>query len=201
MGEMKIIERIIEWCNINQGFLSTVSSTLLSSLTIATIIIAIIIPIHIMKRQNAVALFDKRYTAYSAFLRIKNFAFAIRDYDYTSNESAIYKNLLLVHIETSLGSINRLDLESEYKSSCAVIKNHEAQMYMLPFLMENGKSEKNKCSAMISNIFEPLLLLLTYIFLYSDKDEECNEKLKEFVLAVDSFENEYSVLIESLLLQ
>ena len=51
------MKAFIQWCNENQGFLSAILSAV-------AVFAAISIPAFIARRQNKIALFEKKYEAY-----------------------------------------------------------------------------------------------------------------------------------------
>ena len=64
------MENLINWCNTNGGFLSAI----LSVVTLIISIVAIWVSISVSRKQNRIALFEKRATLHSKFVQIKNFA-------------------------------------------------------------------------------------------------------------------------------
>ena len=63
------MENLINWCNTNGGFLSAI----LSVVTLIISIVAIWVSISVSRKQNRIALFEKRATLHSKFVQIKNF--------------------------------------------------------------------------------------------------------------------------------
>ena len=69
------------------------------------IIVAVLIPSIIAKKQNKIAVFDKLFDAYSHLLMTKSFAEAIKDYVFTSDPLEVQRlrALAFVHFEAALG--------------------------------------------------------------------------------------------------
>lgn len=200
LGESRIVQKgrqikmcIIQWFNDNQGFISA----LLALITAAGVIY---VPMHIAHRQNSIALYKERYEAYSTLLRLKNFAQSIADYDFDSETSDVQRTLFFVHLENIIGPVDKRGHHTRFNSACSLLKNYETKLYTLPFLIAKGKVDLAECSAAVSDIFEPLFLLLTNVAYYPNVEGNPNGELHKFTEAVDAFSKRYSDKIEGLLL-
>lgn len=66
------MNEIILWCNVNEGFLSAV-------LSLITVVVAIGVPLYIARRQDRIALFEKRHSFLSMLIKCSSFARSINN--------------------------------------------------------------------------------------------------------------------------
>ena len=120
---------VIQWCNINQGFLSAV-------LSLIAVLAAVGIPAFIAHRQNKIALFEQRYNTYQIiyfFFHAWNASllFSGNNSDSTNSLIAI-KNLFLSFFvqftasensELSVKDVGRIDADLAYSQYAKIVLN------------------------------------------------------------------------------
>lgn len=83
---------IIQWCNVNQGFLSAV-------LSLVAVLAAVGIPAFIAHRQNKIALFEKRFEVLKIVNKVVQFSNEIRNTDDIIEKGAIFTLSIWVNLQ------------------------------------------------------------------------------------------------------
>ena len=65
-------QNVIDWFNQNEGFVSVI-------LALLTILATVLIPLFIAKKQNKIALYEKRFVCYQKYESLKSFCSKIKD--------------------------------------------------------------------------------------------------------------------------
>ena len=175
------------------------------------IVFAIRVPKKIADIQDRIALFEKRYGAYSSLLTLQMFSHAIdkellKD-DTPDEHGAIWDisakaGLYCLQFATVFGYQPRLlhgQLNAESVSqTITILKKFETELYMLPFLFKLTNDEKDDMVKEISDIFEPLLLFMTDVATYTFQEycEIDDKNRQEFINAVNSFSKKYAEKFE-----
>lgn len=145
---------LIEAIDKHEGFASVI-------LAVITALIAIFVPCFIAKRQNKIALFDKRFQKYQQFLALKEFSEIIKNI-------ALENNQIEGHIWTiqeSYLNIHIAGVDKEY------IKNRKDITYIKIVALSNLERDKE--------LFETLPLVLKIKDITVIKS--VNESLQQFV--------------------
>ena len=140
------MKAFIQWCNENQGFLSAILSAV-------AVFAAISIPAFIARRQNKIALFEKKYEAYSEILKFICFANQLEGlkfikhpsdrvhvsqvFDAMKKPNAILYSMSIIFgfkYEESIGQNEKLQL------FLSEIKRSEHRIYSSLFLFSNLES-------------------------------------------------------------
>lgn len=196
--------RFIDW-------LTVILSAFSIAISGAAIWFAVQVPKKIANRQDKIALFEKRYCAYSSLLTLQLFSHAIdkeffKD-DTPDEHGALWDisakaGLYCLQFATVFGYQPRLlygQLNAESVSqTITILKKFETELYMLPFLFKLTNDEKDDMVKEISGIFEPLLLFMTEVTTYSFH-KHCNiddKNRQEFINAVNSFSKKYAEKFE-----
>lgn len=180
--------------------------------SVFAIIFAIRVPKEIADRQDRIALFEKRYGAYSSLLTLQMFSHAIdKEFlkDDTPDEHGMLwdisakAGLCCLQFATVFGYQpqllqGQLNVQS-VSQTITILKKFETELYMLPFLFKLTNHEKDEMVKEISSIFEPLLLFMTEVTTYSFR-EHCkidDKNRQEFIEAVNSFCKKYADKFEN----
>lgn len=174
--------------------------------SVFAILCAIQVPKTLADRQDKIALFEKRYNAYSSFLTVQNFSNAVSKETYNKNGSIMNTlaevELCCFQFATVFGyhpqpSSTQLNIQSLYQT-ITLLNKHETEMEMLPFLFEWSDSEKDEIITDISNIFKPLYLFMNNIVSYTFEDdfEIDNADRQKFIDAVTCFAEKYAERFE-----
>lgn len=172
---------------------------------------AIQVPKEIAYQQNRIALFEKRYEAYSSILTLEVFANALDSemFDNSAKDSdgkiltiEDKVGLYCLHFATTLGFPPRLkqgsvDIDS-VTQTISLLKQHEAKAMTLPVLYYKTDTQKNEMKQALSDIFEPLLCLMTEVVTFQlDEHNSINDKnRKNFIAAIKYFKRTYADEIE-----
>ena len=173
-------------------------------LSTLAIIVAVLIPSIIAKKQNKIAVFDKLFDAYSHLLMTKSFAEAIKDYVFTSDPLEVQRlrALAFVHFEAAFGYKPDLDsYEESIGKALASLRNNETKVHMISLLIAKSKNEMKSCATAINAIYEPLFLFVTALVMFDLRNpDNINVNLKDFIQAINAFFVSYSETIEDELL-
>lgn len=174
-------------------------------LSVVAAAIAIFIPVRIAKNQNKIALFEMLYAAYSHVLLVKNFASSLNTIEFEEDDD-IFRDcsLFSVHFETNFGCrLSLLTFDERVESlglATAALRRNETQSYMLPLLLSKSADDKEKCSKMLSEIYESLFMLLTEVILFEKGREEIVRLKTEVIEKTTVFFDTYANVIEDNLL-
>ena len=173
---------------------------------------AIRVPNKIADRQDRIALFDKRYCAYSSLLTLQLFSHAIDKEFFEDNtpdeqgalwDTSAKAGLCCLQFATVFGYHPQLlhgQLNAESVSqTITILKKYETELYMLPLLFKLSNDEKDEMGKEISGIFEPLFLFMTEVTTYNFQ-EHCkieDKNRQEFIEAINSFSKKYAEKFES----
>ena len=197
--------RFIDWLAVVFSFLSIAISGV-------AIWFAVQVPKKIADKQDKIALFEKRYRAYSSLLTLQMFSHAIdKEFlkDDTPDEHGMLwdisakAGLCCLQFATVFGYQpqllqGQLNVQS-VSQTITILKKFETELYMLPFLFKLTNHEKDEMVKEISSIFEPLLLFMTEVTTYSFR-EHCkidDKNRQEFIEAVNSFCKKYADKFEN----
>lgn len=174
-------------------------------LSVVAAAIAIFIPMRIAKNQNKIALFGELYNAYSQVLLVKSFASAVESIKFEEEEDLFRdSSLFFIHFETNFACrSDLLTFDQRIESlglATAALRKNESQSYMLPLLLSESTAEKDKCSKMLSDVYEPLFMLLTEILLFENGMAEIVRLKNEFIENTKAFFDTYADKIEEALL-
>ena len=161
--------RFIDWLAVVFSFLSIAISGV-------AIWFAVQVPKKIADKQDKIALFEKRYRAYSSLLTLQMFSHAIdKEFlkDDTPDEHGMLwdisakAGLCCLQFATVFGYQpqllqGQLNIQS-VSQTITILKKFETELYMLPFLFKLTNHEKDEMVKEISSIFEPLLLFMTEV--------------------------------------
>ena len=173
---------------------------------------AIQVPKKIADRQDRIALFDKRYCAYSSLLTLQLFSHAIDKEFFKDNipdkdgmlwDISAKAGLCCLQFATVFGYQPQLlhgQLNAQSVSqTITILKRFETELYMLPFLFQLNDNEKDEMVKEISGIFEPLLLFMTEVTTYNFQEHcKIDDKNRQgFIEAINSFSKKYAEKFES----
>lgn len=133
------------WLNATCNFtLLDVASVIISG---AALIFAIFIPVRIANRQDKIALFEKRFAAYSDFLDIKTFAEIIKTDDFSfvgdsDSEKRLQvivefqrrKELVLWHFNAIIGAVPKEVGSNTLQKVMSLLSEKEMSIHSLQFL-------------------------------------------------------------------
>lgn len=172
---------------------------------------AIQVPKTIADRQDQIALFEKRYIAYSSLLKVLSFSRAINQKPYNENTpdengdiwtTASKVQLCCFQFATVFGYHPRPlpgQLNSQSISqTIAVLNKYETEIEMLPFLFEWSDNEKEEIIKEISNIFKPLYSFMNNIVSYTFDDDFKidNDNRQKFICVIHEFLKKYAERFE-----
>lgn len=126
--------------------------------------------------------------------------------DYSFGKDALKddhtRSLIAVYFETSFRyQPNLHDIDNTIGKTLAVLRENEANVYMIPMLIAKDEDQLEKCSKCISDIFEPLFCFVAdWIMFDPDDCEETNEHLQKFITGTKIFFEQYADEIERALL-
>ena len=179
--------------------------------SVFAIIFAICVPKRIADRQDRIALFEKRYDAYSSLLTLQMFSDAM-DKDYFKDNALDEQgNLWTTSAKAELCCLQfamvfgyqprllngQINVES-VSQTVIILKKFETALYMLPLLFKLSNDEKDEMVKEILGIFEPLLLYMTEVTIYSFQ-QHCkidDKNRQEFIDAVNKFSEKYAEKFE-----
>lgn len=173
---------------------------------------AIRVPKKIADRQDKIALFEKRYHAYTSVLTLKSFAHAL-DYEFLKDDTpdehglrwhiSAKAGLCCVQFATSFGYQpklvkDKLNVES-VSQTIMILKQFETDLYTLPFVFNFTSNEKDKIEKEISEILEPLFMFMTEVTTYDfQPDSEIDDYNRQvFIDKIEIFTKKYAERLES----
>lgn len=198
------ISAVAAWASIVVAFAGVIAS-------FAAIWYAIRVPKEIAYQQNKIALFEKRYEAYSSILTLEVFANALdsemfNDDGKGRNGKALTAEdkvgLCCLHFATTLGFPPRLKEGSvnidSVTQTIAILKKHEAKAMTLPVLFYKNDAQKDRMRRALSDIFEPLLCYMMEVvtFQFDERDSVDDKNRQKFIAAIKYFKREYADEIE-----
>lgn len=172
---------------------------------------AIRVPKEIAYQQDKIALFEKRYEAYSSILTLEVFSNALdsemfNDDGKGRNGKALTAEdkvgLCCLHFATTLGFPPRLKEGSvnidSVTQTIAILKKHEAKAMTLPVLFYKNDAQKDRMRRALSDIFEPLLCYMTEVvtFQFDERDSVDDKNRQKFIASIKYFKREYADEIE-----
>lgn len=173
---------------------------------------AIQIPKKIAERQDKIALFEKRYDAYSSILSLQTFAFAVGREIFDDEASDLNGKVLTLedkiglyclHFSAAFGYPLRVQKGQENFESMvgmiSLLKQYEVKASMLPLLFYTTDEESDKMKQELSEIFEALLCFMTEVTTFTfDGHSKLNDTYrKNFVASLMKFKIEYSEKFEN----
>lgn len=196
--------RLIDWLAVCVSLMSAVISGV-------AIWFAVRVPKKIAEQQNKIALFEKRYHAYTSLLTLQRFSSALNKEflkDNTPDEHGLLwhisakAGLCCLHFAASFGyQPQLLKDELNIKSvsqTLMILKEFEMDLYTVPFIFDFVGDEKDKIEKEISEIFEPLFIFMTEVTTYNFKqDYKINDKNRqEFIKKTNEFIEKYAESFE-----
>lgn len=188
---------------------STIFDVLSAIISGAALLFAILVPVRIANRQNKIALFEKRFVAYSEFLKLKTFASILNSEGYSFKAEDIQasgKDLLhetarrvqLVGIDFG-GLFNYLPEKpgtaETVQRTIAAVRACEMSVNMLPLLYSKKLPGRgDAASAEIKEIFESLDMFMVDITLQNGPIDDTNRT--DFISKVECFTEKYTELFE-----
>lgn len=182
-------------------------------ISILALLAAVGVPSYIAYRQNKIALFEKRFAAYSDLLKLKNFAAILKDEQHSFRGEDIAANgadpVQIYHETTHRTFLVNLHFGSIFnylpekpgtpetvQSTIAAIKRIEISVNMLPLLYSKRLPNKGKdVSKEITDIFESLLTFMTEITTQNDVTDDKHRT--DFIEKTDAFIEKYEERFEA----
>lgn len=180
---MIIINNIINWCNTNQGFMSAA----LSLFAVFVSVVAVWISIRGTRKQNSIALFEKRYGVYIALdfiiIRIKSAYEHIERFEYNKKEEYELKNeKIRDYIFSSIGTDS-----NDTKSKARILLKNIQDIKYCEFLF--SKQIYKSTNELLITISELTMIMDAYTK-YSESDfvPQIYENKNEVLSKIDEIE-------------
>lgn len=179
-------------------------------ISILALLAAIAIPIYIARRQDKIALFEKRFASYSDLLKLKNYADVLNKKTCSfSAEDILAENPDLKAEMSTRAKVARVlfgtiftyipaegDSVEVAQIAVSTVKRLEISVHTLPFLYDKHLPKNKDLTEEIGKIFESFSLFVTDITL-SENIEDKNRT--DFITSVTAFTDQYAELFEKYL--
>ncbi len=197
-------------CFIEQYLRSNIVDVLSVIISGAALVFAIRVPKKIAEKQDEIALFEKRFSAYADLLKLNSFAGILSSRQYSFSEKDIrergaipvleiiqLRQQVLYHFEIIFDC--ELEGKGEKETAqtvLAIMKSIEISIHSLPLLYSEYMPQKGKeANEKIKDIFESVMTLMTEITWPTGSVDD--ENRTNFVKNMKSFFEKYSELFES----